>query len=55
MATPSLYFTDKRQEFLVFPHLPNRPYTIFFLREVDGRRDAAHVRQNGDSAGDLVN
>ena len=42
MATPSPYFTDKRQEFLVSPHVLDKPFT-FSLR-VDGRCDTAHVR-----------
>ena len=46
----SIFSTDKRQEFLVFPHLAD----IYPYIRVDDRRYAAHVRQNGDSAGDLV-
>jgi len=44
VATHSLYFTDKRQEFLVSLYFPGRPLH-FPLRGVDNRRDAAHMRQ----------
>jgi hypothetical protein len=45
------YFSPLRDnEFLVSPHLPD----LYPYMRVEDRRDAAHVRQNGDSAGDLV-
>jgi hypothetical protein len=39
VATPIPFFTDKRQEFIVSPYLPDRYYT--FLDKGDIRRDAA--------------